>query len=120
MTADLNATRASLQAIRGVGATTFETRCILRSRCSRTIGRGRWCWCFTDGRDTASWLTESAVVDSARRVGVVIHAVRVESDPFLDRLAIEGLEDARGRQPPTASCASCSHARSTRCAPDIC
>ena len=24
---------------------------------------------FTDGHDTASWLTEDAVVDSARRVG---------------------------------------------------
>jgi VWFA-related protein len=42
---------------------------------------------FTDGADTASWLTADAVVDSARRVGVVVHAVRVENDNFLDRLA---------------------------------
>ncbi len=42
---------------------------------------------FTDGRDTASWLTEEAVLDSARRVGVVIHAVRVGSDGFPGRLA---------------------------------
>jgi VWFA-related protein len=42
---------------------------------------------FTDGVDTASWLTESAVLDSARRVGVVVHAVRVDSNAFLDRLA---------------------------------
>jgi len=42
---------------------------------------------FTDGHDTTSWLTEDAVIDSARRIGVVVHAVRVESDAFLDRLA---------------------------------
>jgi hypothetical protein len=41
---------------------------------------------FTDGHDTTSWLTEDAAIDSARRVGVVVHAVRVESDAFLDRL----------------------------------
>ena len=41
---------------------------------------------FTDGHDTVSWLTEDAVLDSARRSGAVIHALRLESDPFLDRL----------------------------------
>jgi hypothetical protein len=33
-----------------------------------------------------TWLTEDAVIDTARRIGVVVHAVRVESDRFLDRL----------------------------------
>jgi hypothetical protein len=41
---------------------------------------------FTDGHDTASWLTEEAVLDTTRRAGVVIHVVRVESDAFLDKL----------------------------------
>jgi len=41
---------------------------------------------FTDGHDTASWLTEDAAIDSAKRAGVVIHAVHVEPDAFLDRL----------------------------------
>lgn len=41
---------------------------------------------FTDGHDTASWLTEDAALDSAKRAGGVIHAVCVEADPFLDRL----------------------------------
>src|SRR5262249_36140173 len=41
---------------------------------------------FTDGHDTASWLTEDAVADTARRVGVVVHVVRVEDDAFLNRL----------------------------------
>ena len=42
---------------------------------------------FTDGQDTSSWLSASEVLDSARRAAVVVHVVRVQSDPFLDRLA---------------------------------
>ena len=42
---------------------------------------------FTDGEDTSSWLSASAVLDSARRAAVVVHVVRVQSDTFLDRLA---------------------------------
>ncbi len=41
---------------------------------------------FTDGLDTVSWLTEDAVLDTVGRSGAVIHAVRVGSDGFLDRL----------------------------------
>jgi VWFA-related protein len=47
---------------------------------------------FTDGADTASWVTEEDVVDSARKSSVVVHAVDVRtpnnagSDTFLDRL----------------------------------
>jgi Ca-activated chloride channel homolog len=41
---------------------------------------------FTDGDDTTSWLTEDAVLDSARRAGIVIHAVRPQSSRFLERL----------------------------------
>ena len=35
---------------------------------------------FSDGVDTASWLTQSALVEAARRAGVVIHAVELEND----------------------------------------
>src|SRR4029450_9361863 len=41
---------------------------------------------FSDGHDTVSWLTEDAVLDSVRRSGLVIHAVRLDQDAFLDRL----------------------------------
>jgi len=34
---------------------------------------------FSDGVDTASWLTQSALVEAARRTGVVVHAVELES-----------------------------------------
>jgi Ca-activated chloride channel homolog len=42
---------------------------------------------FTDGQDTSSWLSASAVLDSARRAAIVVHVVRVQSDAFLDQLA---------------------------------
>jgi Ca-activated chloride channel homolog len=42
---------------------------------------------FSDGEDTASWITESELLESARRSNSVIHAVRVESSRFLERLA---------------------------------
>jgi len=41
---------------------------------------------FSDGQDTVSWLTEDAVIDTVRRSRLVIHAVRLEQDAFLDRL----------------------------------
>jgi hypothetical protein len=42
---------------------------------------------FTDGHDTASWLTEDGVLESMRRAGTVVHSVRWGSDSFLNRLA---------------------------------
>jgi VWFA-related protein len=42
---------------------------------------------FTDGKDTSSWLSSEAVLDSARRAAIVVHVVRVQSDAFLDQLA---------------------------------
>ena len=41
---------------------------------------------FTDGEDTGSWLTEDAVLETARRADVVVHAVTVGADAFLTRL----------------------------------
>ena len=41
---------------------------------------------FTDGEDTASWLTEDAALETAKRAGVVVHAVTVGADAFLTRL----------------------------------
>jgi VWFA-related protein len=44
---------------------------------------------FSDGRDTASWLSASAVLDAVRRSGVVIHAVELvdeETSRFVGEL----------------------------------
>jgi Ca-activated chloride channel homolog len=38
---------------------------------------------FTDGRDTMSWLQGPSVVDEARRMGVVIHAIELSDPPVL-------------------------------------
>jgi len=87
MTADLEAIRSSLRAIRGAGATALRDAVHLALELQPRDGTRPLVLVFTDGRDTASWLTTSAVLDSARRIGVVVHAVRVESDEFLDHLA---------------------------------
>jgi uncharacterized protein YegL len=42
---------------------------------------------FSDGFDTASFLTGEAVVDAAKRSNAIVHAVQFRPDPFLDRLA---------------------------------
>ena len=42
---------------------------------------------FSDGFDTASFLTGEAVVDAAKRSNAVVHAVQFRPDPFLGRLA---------------------------------
>ena len=87
MTGDVAAVRSALQAIRGVGATALRDAVHLALELQPRDRTRPLLLVFTDGVDTTSWLTEDAVIDSARRIGVVVHAVRVESDRFLDRLA---------------------------------
>lgn len=86
MTGDMSSIRAALAAMRGAGATSLRDAVHLAMELQPHDRSRPLLLLFTDGHDTASWLTEDAVVDSARRAGVVIHAVRVESDALLDRL----------------------------------
>lgn len=86
MTGDTPSIRTALGAMTGNGATSVRDAIHLALQI-RPHDRSRpLLLVFTDGHDTASWLTEDAAIDSAKRAGVVIHAVRVESDAFLDRL----------------------------------
>jgi VWFA-related protein len=86
-TDDKAAVRAALASMRADGATALRDAVQLalsvhvhdRSRPLILI--------FTDGADTISWLTEDAVLDTARRAGIVVHAVRIDDSPFLNRLA---------------------------------
>lgn len=87
MTSDVAAIRASLASIKGAGATALLDAVHLALELQPHDRTRPLVLVFTDGQDTASWLTPDAVIDSARRVGVVVHAVRVASDPFLNRLA---------------------------------
>jgi VWFA-related protein len=87
MTGDMVTIRTALAAMRGAGATSLRDAVHLALELQPHDRSRPLVLLFTDGHDTASWLTEDAVVDSARRTGVVIHVVRVESDALLDRLA---------------------------------
>jgi VWFA-related protein len=87
MTGQMTDVQSALRAIRGAGATALRDAVHLALELQPHDRTRPLVLVFTDGRDTTSWLTEDAVVDSARRIGVVVHAVRVESDKFLDRLA---------------------------------
>src|SRR5580765_1663258 len=86
MTGDLAAIRDALGAMNGNGATALRDAVHLALQLQPHDQTRPLMLVFTDGHDTASWLTEDAAIDSARRAGVVIHVVRVESDAFLDKL----------------------------------
>jgi len=87
MTGDKAAVRAALRQMTGFGATALHDAVELALSLQPHDRTRPLILIFTDGADTTSWLSEEAVVDTTRRVGVVVHAVRVESDRFLDRLA---------------------------------
>ncbi len=87
MTGDLQAIRDALAAMKPGGATSLRDAVHLALQLQPHDNTRPLLLVFTDGVDTSSWLAESAVLDSARRVGVVVHAVRVDSNAFLDRLA---------------------------------
>ena len=86
MTGDVQSIQTALARMTGSGATSLRDAVHLALQLQPRDRSRPLMLLFTDGHDTASWLTEDAVVDSARRSGVVIHAVRVESDALLDRL----------------------------------
>jgi VWFA-related protein len=86
MTGEMASVRAALGAMTGNGATSLRDAIHLALQLQPHDQTRPLVLVFTDGHDTASWLTEDAAIDSARRAGVVIHAVRLESDAFLDKL----------------------------------
>jgi VWFA-related protein len=86
MTGDLPSIRIALGAMAGDGATALRDAVHLALQFQPRDQSRPLLLVFTDGHDTASWLTEDAAIDSAKRAGVVIHAVRMEPDAFLDRL----------------------------------
>lgn len=79
LTTDVGAVRAALEVARGVGDTaavdsTFAGMMVGESE----VGRGLLI-VFSDGVDTSSWLSSAAVLDIAKRSGVVAYAVSVRS-----------------------------------------
>jgi VWFA-related protein len=86
MTGDLASIRDALSRITGTGATSLRDAVHLALQLQPHDRTRPLMLVFTDGHDTASWLSEDAALDSARRTGVVVDVVRVESDSFLDKL----------------------------------
>jgi VWFA-related protein len=86
MTRDVNTIRTALGAMAGNGATSLCDAVHLALQLQPHDLTRPLVLLFTDGHDTTSWLTEDDTIDSARRAGVVVHVVRVESDTVLDRL----------------------------------
>jgi VWFA-related protein len=87
MTNDMEDVRTGLGYLTGFGSTALRDAVYLAIQLRPPDRTRSLILLFTDGRDTASWLTEEDVLKSVRRAGTVIHIVRVESDGFLDRLA---------------------------------
>jgi VWFA-related protein len=86
MTADKEALRRALASIKPGGSTALRDALQL-ALSLRTHDRSRpLVLIFTDGDDTTSWLSEDAILDTARRYGVVIHAIGWQSNRFLERL----------------------------------
>ena len=86
MTRDMKTIRTALGAMAGNGATSLRDAVHLALQLQPHDLTRPLVLLFTDGHDTTSWLTEDDTIDSARRAGVVVHVVRVESDVVLDRL----------------------------------
>ena len=93
LTDDLNAVRSALHAIQPGGSTALRDAVEFALALRPRDGSRPLLLVFTDGKDNVSFLSEEAVLESARRSSIVIHAVRFDDDPFLDRLA----SDSGGR-----------------------
>jgi VWFA-related protein len=94
-TPDVGAVRASLGAVRAQGGTALVDGVYLALAVGETsAGRGL-AIVFSDGVDTSSWLSADAVLQAARRSGLVVYAVSAidtgKPPPFLrDLCAITG------------------------------
>ena len=75
LTSDLQAITAALGAIEGRGPTAIRDAVHLALQLRPDDESRPVVLVFTDGQDTSSWLSASDVMASARRSGVVIHAV---------------------------------------------
>lgn len=90
LTADTAAARAALEGLAASGPTSLRDATYAALQLAPADRTRPVILVFSDGRDTASWLSQSDVLGAVRRSGVVMHAVElieneVES-PFLGEL----------------------------------
>ena len=77
LTEDLDRVRASLEQVRGEGLTSLIDATHAGMLLGESDAGRSLLIVFSDGVDTASWLTADAVVETARRGDVVVYAVEV-------------------------------------------
>jgi VWFA-related protein len=83
---DPAAVDAALATLTGDGATSLRDAAYLGLAAAPGQPSRALMLLFSDGLDTASFLTDSAVLAAARRSNTVVHAVHARPDDFLERL----------------------------------
>jgi VWFA-related protein len=98
LTENLAAVRGALDNVASYGRTALHDAVQLGlAKADDVVGR-QVMLVFTDGVDNASWLSEEAVVESARRAGIVIHVVRaIGPERSASKLAEQLTEATGGR-----------------------
>lgn len=96
LTGDFARLRAELARIVGDGQTALRDAVQLGLALSADDRTRALMLVFTDGVDNASWLPEEAVLDDARRAGIVVHVVRVRSQEDTLPKFVEQLTDLSG------------------------
>jgi VWFA-related protein len=84
---DRSALTNALTLLSGDGATALRDAAYLGLSTASDDNSRALLLLFSDGFDTASFLTGEAVVDAAKRSNAVVHAVQFRADPFLRNLA---------------------------------
>jgi VWFA-related protein len=84
---DFVAARRELQNLDGEGASSVRDAIYLSLQSSPRTGARPLVLVFTDGLDTASWLTEHEVLDAAGRAGTVVHILMTGSGDFYEKVA---------------------------------
>jgi VWFA-related protein len=105
LTGDFAAVAAILPEIGGTGQTALRDAVAFGIGLRRDVTARALMLVFTDGIDNASWLTDEAVLDSARRAGIVTHVVRVPGREMSSSRFVESLTDATGGRIWSASSA---------------
>jgi VWFA-related protein len=83
---DRAALNEALATLSGDGATALRDAAYLGLSTASDDSSRALMLLFSDGSDTASFLTGEAVVDAAKRSNAVVHTVQFRPDPFLGKL----------------------------------
>jgi VWFA-related protein len=103
VTPDLAAVRRAIAGVTGDGSTSLRDALQLAIEIPPAEGTRLVVLVFTDGDDTTSWLSNAELIDSARRVGVVVHLVEVRGQSDATPELLKGIAEATGGRVWSAS-----------------